>query len=135
MDSNSTDPCTTAALPFDAASVRRARSMMSEELERAGTPRSVIDDAQLVLSELLTNGLRHGRAGADDTIEVGWCRYDDRVLVCVHDAGTTSGLAPLELDPNAMSGRGLALVDHVCDAWTWDSSRGTRIIAEIAIAS
>jgi serine/threonine-protein kinase RsbW len=130
-----TKDCTTVDLPFEPAAVGRARRMMTVELEHAGAPRGVIDDAALVLSELVTNGLKHGRPDGDKGIEVGWCLYDDRVLVCVCDGGTVGSLRPLELSTTAPTGRGLAIVDYVCDSWTVDRTGGTRITAEIAIAS
>jgi serine/threonine-protein kinase RsbW len=129
------EPCTTLALPFDAAAVGHARSLMTEELRQAGAPSSVVGDAALVLSELITNGLQHGKPNEDDKIEVGWCVYDDRVLVCVCDGGTVGSLRPLELSTTAPTGRGLAIVDYVSDSWTVDRTGGTSITAEIAIAS
>ena len=128
------DPCTTVALPFHAMAVGRARHMMSDELGRAGAPDHVIDDAALVISELVTNGLKHGKPDSENGIEVGWCLYDDRVLLCVCDGGSVGSLRPLELSTTAPTGRGLAIVDYVCDTWTVERSGGTRITAEISIA-
>ncbi len=134
-DPEQAERCTTVTLPFEPVAVGQARRLMTEELETAGTPPEVVDDAALVLSELVTNGLKHGKPNREDGIEVGWCLYDDRVLLCVCDGGTVGSLQPLELNTTAPSGRGLAIVDYVCDSWTVDRNGGTSITAEILIAS
>lgn len=128
-------PCQQVHLPFEPATAGRARLMMARDLRDAGTPGEVVEDAKLILSELVTNGLKHGKPDAENNLEVGWCVHDDRVLVCVCDAGTTRTLRPLPLQASTTSGRGLAIVDYVSDSWTLDNDKGTRITAELMIPS
>lgn len=49
------------AVPHGPAGVGEARHRMRDQLRRGGVAESVIDDAVLVLSELLSNACKHGR--------------------------------------------------------------------------
>lgn len=75
------------------------------------------EPAVLVLSELLTNSVRHTRAPRDRLIETRYERTADGLRIEVHDADPTP---PLLQNPSAdgESGRGLALVD-VLTAGRW----------------
>jgi two-component sensor histidine kinase len=71
----------------------------------------VVDDATLVLGELMTNALRHGRVG-DRRIGTTFSRtpHGDGVVLEVHDAH--DGVPVLkDADELAEHGRGLAIVD------------------------
>ena len=54
------DPWTTYHLPFDIAAPRAARRYLLEDLTRAGLREAVVVDAQVVLAELVNNGVEHG---------------------------------------------------------------------------
>ena len=133
MRGDSHEPWTTVSVPFEAASAGRVRHMMAASLHQAGVPREVIEDAELILSELVSNGLTHGKPDQKNQIQIGWCLRVDSVLVRVCDAGTVSTLRPLELNAYALGGRGLAIVDYVSDDWALDNNEGTRITAKIAL--
>ncbi|WP_258565607.1 ATP-binding protein, partial [Streptomyces sp. WELS2] len=49
------------AVPHGPAGVGEARHRMRAQLRSGGVAESVIDDAVLILSELLSNACRHGR--------------------------------------------------------------------------
>lgn len=71
------------------------------------------DVAELVLSELFTNAVRHARGPADRLVETRYERLPDGTLrIEVHDANS---LRPERQEPSkdADSGRGLALVDEL----------------------
>jgi anti-sigma regulatory factor (Ser/Thr protein kinase) len=77
------------------------------------------DDVELVLSELVTNALRHGGAaagGPGGAVQVRMLRHDDDLVCAVRDG---SDLLPARRDPDFMleSGRGLHLV--ACFAADW----------------
>ncbi|GAA3119060.1 hypothetical protein GCM10010449_46420 [Streptomyces rectiviolaceus] len=103
-------------LPRGPRSVGRARSLLAEQARAWKVPDDVADTAVLLLSELMTNAVRHGRAPAGR--EVGArCVLDGSVFrVEVADA---SGVLPCprEAGPGDESGRGLALVELLADAW------------------
>ncbi|MDH2427451.1 ATP-binding protein [Sphaerisporangium sp. TRM90804] len=98
-------------LAADTRSVRAARVLVCRELQRWGAGR-LVDDCSLIVSELVTNSIRHGgtafslRLGSDGT----WV-YGE-----VFDPG--EGLpreAPDDLD--ATGGRGLVIVGALADEW------------------
>ena len=65
------------AVPHGPAGVGEARHRMREQLRGGGVAESVIDDAVLILSELLSNACKHGRplGGAltgDGAIRAAW---------------------------------------------------------------
>ncbi|MCR6030914.1 ATP-binding protein [Nocardioides sp. zg-579] len=128
------ETCVTMRLPYQPSSVRRARHLLTEDLRRSGLRESVVDDAGLVVSELLTNGLVHGRPNADERIAVSWCLRPDHLWLSVIDGGDVAELRPVDLNDHALSGRGLAIVDHVCESWRFDRTDGTRVTAELAYA-
>jgi len=81
------------------------------------------DAAELVLSELITNAIRHACTPRDRLIETRYERLPDGGLrIEVHDAGDG---VPLMQRPSGddESGRGLALVDALTDRRWGVSSR------------
>ncbi|WP_405592864.1 ATP-binding protein [Streptomyces sp. NBC_01190] len=68
------------------------------------------DAAELVVSELLTNAVRHVRAPQDRLVETRYERLAGGVRIEVHDADETRPVVR-EASMDAESGRGLALVD------------------------
>ncbi|AWB93487.1 SpoIIE family protein phosphatase [Aeromicrobium chenweiae] len=125
------DPRTSLRLPFDATSAGVARRRLVDELEGLGFGESFVIDAELVLGELAANGLEHGRPSGDDTLDVSWCIADDVLRISVCDGGKSAELQALELTRAGVRGRGLAIVDQLCDAWTVDDQQGLRVTAEL----
>ena len=118
-------------LPFDPASPGEARTRLAAGLVGHGVPQTVIDDALLVVSELVTNGIRHGAPREDGTLEVSWRTFDGLVQVAVCDGGTVYTLEPLQLNDVSLSGRGLHIVNYVADSWRVENDSGTRIVADL----
>ncbi|MRK00490.1 SpoIIE family protein phosphatase [Aeromicrobium sp. S22] len=127
----SDDPCTSLSLPFDPSSAGVARHQMVEELERLGFRPGFVLDAELVLGELAANGIEHGRPSSAGTLDVSWCIADDVLRISVCDGGKSAELQALELTRAGLRGRGLAIVDQLCDAWTVDDQQGLRVTAEL----
>ncbi|RYJ07573.1 MAG: hypothetical protein EON52_00595, partial [Actinomycetales bacterium] len=67
------DTCTTVRLPFGLSAPREARLAMAAELSAARVRPAVIEDASLVLSEIVSNGIEHGQANDSGELEVSWC--------------------------------------------------------------
>ena len=74
------------------------------------------DNILLLVTELVTNAVRHANAGPDRAVRVELSRWSDCVRVAVFDggAGFTAG-PPAERDE--ADGWGLVLVDRVADRW------------------
>jgi anti-sigma regulatory factor (Ser/Thr protein kinase) len=77
---------------------------------------SVRDDVALLVSELVTNAVRHGAPPV--TIEVG-CDESGGMQVRVSD-GDPGSPTPNTADVDDESGRGMALVDMLSDDWGVD---------------
>lgn len=111
------------ALSSSARTVAEARSFTRATLESWRLCSALAEDAALVVSELVSNALRYGAGGGDDSTAVcpAWLaltRQDSTVLCAVSDAGTTAPVVKVP-DHLAESGRGLHIVDQLSDAWGW----------------
>jgi anti-sigma regulatory factor (Ser/Thr protein kinase) len=104
----------------DPRSIRLARDFTAATLQRWGITQRCGDIA-IVVSELLTNALRHGlsdssQTGRQSSIRFGLLQPGPSVLCAVADP---SSRAPVPKDPGlcAESGRGLHVVAALADAW------------------
>jgi anti-sigma regulatory factor (Ser/Thr protein kinase) len=99
-------------LPSDERAPALARKLLKETQYPVHYD-AVLDEFELLVSEVVTNAVRHGVPPI--TIEVT-CEGDAGLVVRVSDGSTVS---PLVHNPTAEdeSGRGLALVDVISDAW------------------
>jgi len=95
-----------------AASVGEARSWIDAFLADRAIEDTVRDDAQLVVSELVTNALIHG-AGA---LVLRASVTGGAVQVSVTDSGDDLPEV-LPLDPSRIGGLGLIVVDRVASEW------------------
>lgn len=73
--------------------------------------------AELLLSELVTNAVRHSRAPHGRDIGVRLARYDGVLRVEVADAGPAVKLTPQVVADWDERGRGLAIVAALAERW------------------
>jgi anti-sigma regulatory factor (Ser/Thr protein kinase) len=104
-------------VPTDPIEVGGARHAVHDYLHRRGVPAGVVDDLQLVVSELVTNAILHGRPGTLElAVELSRPR---RVVVRVTNDGPAAAIPPVaEWRPAsalAISGRGLGIVRQLVD--------------------
>ncbi|MEU5158566.1 ATP-binding protein [Streptomyces sp. NPDC020875] len=111
------------AVPHGPAGVGEARHRMREQLRMSKVPESVIDDAMLILSELLSNAFRHGRPlgladRGDGDIRAAW-RVDrsGRLTVEVTDGGGPTRPVPSTPSVTARGGRGLQIITALAREW------------------
>ena len=96
-------------------------------------PGAVLDNARLVVTELVTNsivhGIREGKGWVDVTIE----RRPLCLRIEVADPAS-NGLRPVlrPVGPRSTSGWGLQLVDRLASEWGIDTDAGTRVWCELA---
>jgi serine/threonine-protein kinase RsbW len=105
-----------ASFPCEPASPGRARSWAAEQISGAlnhlPTMPSILDDAILVVSELVTNALRAGCSSADLNIEV------DAEALRVGVIDDSPGVPVVHLAaPDDVGGRGLFLVAALANDW------------------
>ncbi|WP_406673834.1 ATP-binding protein [Nonomuraea sp. N2-4H] len=77
-------------LPYAPSSVAVARQRLSTDLQDSGVFTSAIDDAVLVVSELLSNALRHAHPLPSGMVRVAWLCSDDHIEVAVSDGGAAT---------------------------------------------
>ncbi|WP_414720479.1 ATP-binding protein [Streptomyces sp.] len=109
----------TMAVPHGPAGVGAARRRMREELLGSGTPEAVVDDAVLILSELLSNAYRHARPlGAGECVHAAWGRTPDGgVSVSVTDGGGPTRPRLSNPSVTARGGRGLSIITSLASDW------------------
>nr|WP_073786476.1 ATP-binding protein [Streptomyces sp. CB01580] len=112
------------AVPHGPAGVGQARHRMREQLRSHGMPDSVVDDAVLILSELLSNACRHGRPlGRHTDVGEGDIRAAWRVdrtgglTVEVTDGGGPTRPVPATPSVTARGGRGLNIISALAEEW------------------
>jgi anti-sigma regulatory factor (Ser/Thr protein kinase) len=94
----------------EAASVRAARQFALSVLP--GYPEDVLEVVELLVAELAGNCVRH----TGSSFELSVTADAQRIQISVSDRG---GGRPVvgSLDPTAIRGRGLALVEMLSDSW------------------
>ncbi|MGW3427346.1 ATP-binding protein [Streptomyces melanosporofaciens] len=112
----------TMAVPHGPAGIRAARQRMRVDLGRTGVSDSVIDDAVLILSELLSNAWRHGRpwrsGHGGGTVRAAWSIDEhDRLTVEVTDGGGPTRPLPANPSVTARGGRGLNIIMSLAEEW------------------
>ncbi|GAA2270127.1 hypothetical protein GCM10010430_64760 [Kitasatospora cystarginea] len=103
-------------LPRHFRSVGRARSLLRDQAATWQLPSEAAEMAVLLLSELMTNACWHARLPRGRHIAARCVRYAGRLRVEVSDASSEMP-KPRQAAPDDESGRGLALVAALADAW------------------
>jgi anti-sigma regulatory factor (Ser/Thr protein kinase) len=101
------------ATPRVAFLVRRALAYLD-------LPQPILEDAQLLASELVTNSIRHAGLDAADEVRIRATRSGSKLRIDIYDR-SRSELHPLAGSirpvPGSVSGWGLYLVDHMANRW------------------
>jgi serine/threonine-protein kinase RsbW len=100
---------------WDPRNIATARGELLDTLALWGLG-EVSDSATLVLSELLTNALRHTRPSAGGRIETRFLCVGARLRIEVHDSADEQPV-PRPADLESPNGRGLMLVAALADSW------------------
>ena len=104
-------------LPFTASSVGVARRRLIGDLTEAGVYEATACDAGLVISELISNALRHASPLPGCVVKVSWKLLQDSVEVAVSDGGGPTTPAVNEPTNWAIGGRGLGIVARLSLHW------------------
>lgn len=129
----------TGYLPHSSVSVRQARAQLAAALYERDVLSSLVDDAVLILSEFVTNALRHARALNSGMIRVSWELSGEGLLrIEVTDGGGTTrpSTKPYSMSVSAHAGRGLEIVDRLADRWGSQREEGGdeyTVWAELAV--
>ncbi|MGW5634043.1 ATP-binding protein [Streptomyces sp. NPDC003832] len=149
LDPAAVSNAASCALPARYEAVREARQFTRRTLDQWDIGER-FDDVCLVVSELVTNALRHGlplthrnssaegrrTAPCDPAaharlpeqtppVRLHLMRWTERLVCAVRDPSHDSPVAQDSDDFSAESGRGLFLVDSFADSWGWHPLAGT----------
>jgi anti-sigma regulatory factor (Ser/Thr protein kinase) len=95
-------------------------------------PGEVREDVLLLMTELVTNSVRHAGVEADQSLLVEVLQGPQRVRVAVVDPGSGFTRVQPRFRSDPSGGWGLFLVDRIADRWGVDSeASGTRVWFEI----
>jgi anti-sigma regulatory factor (Ser/Thr protein kinase) len=105
---------------LDARSVRAGRDFTTATVSRWGAAERC-DDIAMVVSELLTNALRHALPDVGQALRLGSVRLGlvqpGRCVLCAVADPSPQAPAPREADALCEGGRGLYVIGALADAW------------------
>jgi anti-sigma regulatory factor (Ser/Thr protein kinase) len=110
--------------PVDTAPAqgRRVLDQLSETM-----PAEALDDARLLLSELITNAVRHAADRDAESITMLVRVSDSELFVEITDRGRGFGVDDQAAAPVAGTGWGLFLLDRLSDAWGIRTGGGVAV--------
>jgi len=111
------DCAATVSVPHERTSVRAARHAFAENLAAAGVPEDASQDAMLVLSELVTNAIKHAAPLPSGEITVRWQVRDDLLHIEITDGGGSTRPHAAVASLSSLGGRGLDIVRRVSREW------------------
>ena len=104
-------------LPAAASSVAIARRRLTDELLALGVFDTAVCDAALVISELLSNAIRHARPLHGSWLRVAWTVQGETIEVAVSDGGSPTFPRPAHASRSSLGGRGISIVEHLARNW------------------
>jgi anti-sigma regulatory factor (Ser/Thr protein kinase) len=120
-------------LPHAPASASRARRALVEHLRSSGVPTELVGEAELALSEMVGNAVKHARPRADGSLLAKCEVAEGAICLTVIDGGGSSVPTMRRASPEEGSGRGLAIVAALAESWGVDRyGADTRVWAEFA---
>jgi len=122
----------TILLPHATASAGRARECVQRALLARGVARDLVDDSVLIVSEILSNALKHARPLAGGKVQLTWSAGPDSVVLEVTDGGGATRPRVGAAAVTAGAGRGLAVVRRLSRDWgVREAPSGTTVWAVV----
>jgi serine/threonine-protein kinase RsbW len=117
--------------PPSASAVRRELAL---DLDLHGVDEAAVSVATLVVSELVSNAIRHADVEGVNELDVTWTVSPDEILVSVEDASADVPVRRYAAT-DAPDGRGLAIVEALTSGWGYEcTDYGKRVWANVALA-
>jgi anti-sigma regulatory factor (Ser/Thr protein kinase) len=109
----------------------RARHAIAERCEQLGVDGSLAQSLILLVSEVVSNAVRHSPAAPDEPVGLDATFSRRSIRVTVTDGG--EGFTPRPRDPaSAHDGYGLYLLEKVAESWGVESRGDTKVWFELA---
>ena len=129
-------PPASVSVPHEPTGVRLARHTFADQLAAAGIPPQDTDDAMLVLSELVSNAVKHAAPLPSGQITVTWQVLDDLLHIEITDGGAGTRPHASVAALSALGGRGLDIVRTVSTQWgVTEGQDSVTVWAEVPRAS
>ena len=114
------------------AAVPTTRRALVADLHSIGVAPEVVDEAGIVVSELLGNAMKHAVALPDGRVRVHWQVKSGVVELDVTDGGGGAAPRPQQPADYATAGRGLRVVRSLGHEWgVVDDERGRTVWATV----
>ena len=108
-----------------------ARYAVTERCEQLGVDGSLEQSLILLVSEVVSNAVRHSPAAPDEPVGLDATFGQRAIRVTVTDGG--DGFTPRPRDPaSARDGYGLYLLEKVAESWGVESCGDTKVWFELA---
>jgi anti-sigma regulatory factor (Ser/Thr protein kinase) len=111
---------------------RSAPGIARAEIRRVALGRVALADAVLVVSELVTNAVRHSGCEAAEEVELMVEFTPAGLRIAVWDVGRCVSGPMLREQGRASGGLGLRVVSELADRWGTDDVSGRRVWAELS---
>ncbi|MGZ4490696.1 MAG: ATP-binding protein [Nocardioidaceae bacterium] len=120
-------------VPFAPGSVSVARQRLRSWLIDQGSGNDVIEDARVVVSELVANSVRHARPLQDGNLLVSWSVEQRGLQISVSDGGAVTRPRAVHAGSSALAGRGMTIVEALTKKW-WSERSETRATVHTLLA-
>ena len=118
-------------VPRASDQIAPARHAVVAFLADHGVPSTVVDDLELVTSELVTNAIVHPDGKGEDLVQVV-VETSDTIVISVSNVGSAAAIPPVDQwlppPPLAVSGRGLGIVRRLSDAVSVEQHDGRTVV-------
>lgn len=128
------NPVRAFRLPGDLSAPKVARNLVAAELA-AIFDREGLYDVRVLVSELVTNAVRHGGADHLHPVEVDLALDEARVRIEVRDPGPGFERPEQPAPRPEGGGNGLLMVEAIADRWDVERSDGTCVWFEIDLTA
>lgn len=118
----------TMRVPFAAASVAIARHQLKRWMADHGSSREHIEDARVIISELVANSVRHAQPMPDGNILISWAEDRRGLQLSVTDGGSATRPRKLNAPSSALAGRGMAIVESLAVSWWAEQTRSRSTV-------
>lgn len=115
-------------VPFHAPSASLVRRELRNWLADKGFTGETVEDARVVVSELVGNSVRHAVPLPVNDLVVAWCVDDGDLVISVSDGGGETEPHAVEAARSAVSGRGLSIVEALVERWWVEDDRGSTTV-------